>query len=71
MTTPDSKLIQATINGQQSASTAVDRLRHHHSDPDALFLALNGLLPETSDLILLAGLRGFMRTVQKRLERAA
>jgi len=68
---PLATLVQANINGQRLASTALDEMQGHCADPDTLYLALKTIMPTSRDIEALTTMRGFMRILQKRIERTA
>lgn len=68
---PLANLVQANVNGQRMASKFLEELHSHYADPDTLYLAVKHILPEIGDIEALTTLRGFMRIIQKRIERSA
>jgi hypothetical protein len=68
---PLANLVQANVNGQRMASSFLEDLHSHYADPDTLYLAVKNILPESKDIEALTTLRGFMRVLQKRIERSA
>ncbi|CAN5390650.1 hypothetical protein BH11PSE11_BH11PSE11_12320 [soil metagenome] len=68
---PLGDLVQANIDGQRLASAAVADLHSHFADPDALYLSLKSVMPDIRDIEALTKMRGFMRIVQKCIERSA
>lgn len=68
---PLGNLVQANLTGQSLASTVLEGLQTHYGDPDSLYLALKSIMPESRDIEALTAIRGFMRRIQKALERSA
>ena len=68
---PVGDLIQANIDGQALAGRVLADLSGHFADPDTLYLALKTLAPDSKDIVALTKMRGFMRILQKRIERSA
>ena len=66
---PLSDLVQANIDGMRLAADVLADLQNYFVDPDALYLALKEIGPDTRDTLALTRMRGFMRLIQKRLER--
>jgi len=65
---PISSLVLANVNGQHMASTFINGLEDYYGDSDALYLAVTALLSGGRNIEALTTLRGFLRTIQKRLE---
>lgn len=68
---PISNLVQANLDGQRLAASSIDELQSSFADVDLLYLALKSLLPGSQDMEALARIRGFMRILQKSIERGA
>jgi hypothetical protein len=68
---PLGDLVQANIDGFRLAADAIEDLNTHFADPDALYLALKTIAPDTRDTLALTRMRGFMRALQKALSRSA
>jgi hypothetical protein len=64
---PIADLVQANIDGQRLAAAFIDRLHSQYLDPDTLAVELLDILK--TDLIGNPRLRGFVRRLQKQLER--
>lgn len=68
---PLANLVQANMNGQRLASKFLEELHSHYADPDTVYLAVKQILNGPCDIETLTTLRGFMRVIQKRIERSA
>ena len=66
---PLGDLIQANIDGQRAAQDALQKLGASYADPDALYLAIKEVSPDARDIRALTRVRGFMRVLQKTIER--
>jgi hypothetical protein len=60
------RLAQANTNGQRIGTAALDQV---FGDLDCLYLPIKQAIPDSCDTETLATLRGFMRVLQKRIER--
>lgn len=69
--TPLADLVHANIEGQRQASKFLVNIQSHYADPDALYLELKSMLPDSLQSECLATLRGFARGIQKRIEAEA
>lgn len=68
---PLGTLVQANINGQRMASKFLEELHSQYADPDTLYLAVKATLSDANNIEALTTLRGFMRVIQKRIERSS
>ena len=60
--------VQSNLEGQASAAAVLRAIQSDCAVPDAIYLALKSILPDTLQTECLATLRGFARCIQKRLE---
>lgn len=67
---PIGDLVQLNIEGQQLAKDPIEQLQTRFVDPDLLYSTLKTILPATNDIAALTRVRGFMRILQKRIERS-
>ena len=67
---PMGDLVQANIDGQRTAADVLAQMKTHFADPDTLYLALKAIGPDCRDIRALTRMRGFMRILQKRIERS-
>ena len=65
---PVESMVHANLAGERSAATILRDIEADVADPDATYLAVNGMLPVCSDTDSLAKLRGFCRAMQKAIE---
>ena len=68
---PLHELVQANIDGQRAAKEALAKIGGSFADPDALYLAIKAVSPETRDIRALTRMRGLMRILQTAIERGA
>ncbi|MFS0754474.1 hypothetical protein ABC383_07220 [Noviherbaspirillum sp. 1P10PC] len=62
-------LSMAHMSGEQAAAAALDKVCHYYAHPDELYWALLPLIPKKLGVERMTNIRGFLRAIQKHLER--